>query len=236
MSNSPPYDPNQPQYGSMPPYDPNQQPQYGSPQPTPKWNAPAAPGYPQPGTFDPQAGAYAPQSGAFDPQSGAYAPQPGAFNPQTGGYGQQRPAKSRTGLWIAIGAAVLLLVCVLCGGVGWWVIAQSDTGETPTGAAATSAGPAGAHRIRYEVTGSGQAVVTWSKADTAGGVEQQTVTLPWSAEVGTDRGILGLTLLANIRGDGSLGECRIHVDGKELTREAAPAAGRLLTCIAIYSE
>jgi hypothetical protein len=223
MSNSPPYDPNQPQYGSVPPYDPNQPPQYGGPPPAPQWNPPAPADYSQPGTYASAAGGYPPQAGAF--------------NPQLGGYGQAPPKKSRAGLWIGIGAVVLLLLCVLCGGLGWLVYQQSsESTDTLPGTSASSAGPAGAHRVRYEVTGTGQAAITWSKTDQSSGVDQQTVTLPWSIELGTDRETLGLTIIAAVRGEGTLNECTISVDGRELASKSAGSGDLLLTCVAIFME
>jgi hypothetical protein len=238
MSNPPPYDPNQPQYGSTPPpYDPNQPPQYGSPQPAPQWQAPGAPGYSQPGTFDPQAGAYAPQAGAFDPQSGAHRPQSNAFDPQTGRYGP--PAKkSGAGLWIAIGAVVLLLVCVLCGGLGWWVYSQSpDAIDSPPTSTTSSKPPAGAHTVVYRVTGTGQAAVTWSEAGPGGGVDQETVTLPWSVELSSDRESIGLTVIAVARSDDAkLEKCVISVDGRELNSVEASGTQRTLTCFAFFME
>lgn len=215
-----------------PPYDPNQQPQYGNPPPAPQWNAPGAPGYSQPGTFDPQAGAYAPQAGAFDPQSGAHAPAGNAFDPQTGRSGQSPVKKNRTGLWIGIGALVLLLVCGVCGGLGWWVYTQTQKDRVASPPAASSE-----HTIVYQVTGTGQAAVTWSTGGEISSVEQATVTLPWTLEIGTDRARIGLNIVASARGDDAkLDGCVITVDGQKLVSKDSTGTNRVVSCTTFFVE
>lgn len=215
-----------------PPYDPNQQPQYGSPQPAPQWHAPGAPGYSQPGTFDPQAGAYAPQAGAFDPQSGVHAPAGNAFDPQTGRSGQLPVKKNRTGLWIGIGALVLLLMCGVCGGLGWWVYS-----ETQRDRVASPSPNSSEHTIVYQVSGTGKAAVTWSTGGEISSIEQETVTLPWSIEIGTDRATIGLSVLAIARGDGATVEsCAVSVDGRELNSKSSTGLKLTVSCNAFFVE
>lgn len=92
----------------------------------------------------PQAGHY-PQSGQF-PQQGQY-PQgqpPYGYPPQGGGFGGPPPNNSKTGVWLGVGAAaVIVIVFVITGFVapGFLLGDDEDSGGTAGGAAADSSGP-----------------------------------------------------------------------------------------------
>ncbi|WP_103347878.1 hypothetical protein [Amycolatopsis sp. CA-128772] len=148
------WDPNQPQQ----PYPTQQYPQQGYPpasggfpaNPQPAWGDPYAqqqwadPNAQQQSAWaDPNAQQYGQQ--AWDPNAGG---QVSGWDPAAGGYGQgfggppAPPKKSKTGMWIAIGAAVVV-VLALVGITGFvapgFFLSKEDTAAPP--ATSTSAKP-----------------------------------------------------------------------------------------------
>lgn len=104
------------------------------------------PQYPQQGGYPPQQ----PQYGQQYPQQGGYPqqqyPQQGQYGPGTGGFGGPPPKKSKTGLWIGLGAGVLVIAAVAVTGFvapGFFLSKKTDNAaaKPPAAPSATVAPP-----------------------------------------------------------------------------------------------
>ncbi|WP_117211590.1 MmpS family transport accessory protein [Allorhizocola rhizosphaerae] len=139
------------------------------------------------------------------------------------------PKKSNTGLIIGIILGVVVLVCVGCGvgvwALGWW--AEKKTNEIldqlPTGEALPPAAQAGSHTVRYEVEGSGEALLNWARG--TGGQDSENAQLPWTKEIVVNDDNFGLLVSAVPRGkDTTVKSCRILIDGQE-RKKVEPKSG-----------
>ncbi len=163
----------------------------------------------------------------------AQPPQPPPYQPPPTQPMQQPVVKSKAGPIVAIILGILLLICLVCAGgfayFTWWAndkaneIIDSIPTDFPT-AAQNKTGP---HKVRYEVTGTGEATITWAKGGGGQGVE--TVKLPWSVEITVNRDSFGAQVIAVPRGEGTqLDSCRLEVDGAE--RKTVKFTSKTLNC------
>lgn len=255
----PPFDPNQPnQNDPAAPYQPPQphQPPAGQEPPTMPYGQPVPPQSvpPAPSPYDPQSAPPPPYPGhqAYEPppsyQPGqatpSYGPPPGyppppdyaghpgyppGYPPAPGMLGEP-PKKSKAPLIIGIVIGVVLLLCVGCGGVGYYVYnrAQETVNSLPTARPTvdlpnqdptdpqTSSGPdtGTGKTVTYEVTGTGEATVTYTGS--SGHVEQEKVTLPWTKQVTAADNFFLANVLVLQTGDDKALSCKVSADGKEL--------------------
>lgn len=180
-----------------------------------------------------------PSSPEQPPQYGA--PIPPSFPPAQPGYGQPvpPPKKSNTGMIVGIIVGVVLLVCVVCS-VGLYIAFNraadevKDTVDEIQSSLGVTKGPkvAGPHTVRYEVGGTGNALVNWSRS--AGGTENETGPLPWTKEITFNGDSFGAVLIVFGR-DSSADDqgitCKILVDGVEKVSRSGPKSA---TCTMVY--
>lgn len=263
----PPFDPNQSNsndptapYHPPSPYQPPPGTQGNEP-PTMPYGQPPQSVPPAPGPYDPQSAPPGPPSYQPGQATPSYGPPPGyppapeyggqpGYPPPPGGYpgapgmpGMGPPKKSKTPMIIAIVVGVALLLCLGCGGGGYYLYNQSQdivdslptTAPTadlptqkpsgdPTGPSSSGSGKV----IRYEVSGSGQASITYTGGD--GKVVQDDVTLPWTKEVTTQENFfLASVIVLQLGGKNNL-TCTVSSDGKELRTRTSTG---VVTCTGI---
>ncbi|WP_213452768.1 MmpS family transport accessory protein [Rhizomonospora bruguierae] len=207
---------------SVPPAPPPYDPQAAPPPPYDPQAAPPPPGY-QPGQGAPS---YAPPPGY--PPTPEYGAQPG-YPPVPGAPGVQPPKKSKAPMIISIVVGVVLVLCLGCVGAGYlWFKQAKDTLESlptapptfdlPTGGPGTESGggsgTGSGKTVRYEVTGSGEATVTYAGSD--GHIKQEKVTLPWSKEVTAANDFFFASLVVLQLGENKTLGCKVSADGKEI--------------------
>jgi hypothetical protein len=149
--------------------------------------------------------------------------------------------KSSTGMIIGIIAGVLALVCLICAGVGIYLYHAANSklqeiGNTfPTAFSTTgtnSSSAAGSHTVRYEIAGSGEALITWARG--TGGTDSATATLPWSKDITVNDDTFGVSIIAFGRStDAKVEYCRISIDGTE-KRKADATGGKSAICTATF--
>jgi hypothetical protein len=148
--------------------------------------------------------------------------------------------KSKAGPVIAIIAAVVLVLCAGCAGGAWYFfyrtkqkvdeIVNNIPTSYPTNNGAANPQNGGPHKIRYEINGSGRALVNWAQES---GLGSEEVDLPWSKEITVNRKSFGAQVFAFPKGkDTSLESCRISVDGAE--KRKADFANNTLICSYVF--
>ncbi|MBB5871522.1 hypothetical protein F4553_004901 [Allocatelliglobosispora scoriae] len=171
--------------------------------------------YPVPPGPDPTPPGFPPGRPPWEQPSSAPPPQP----------------SSNSGLLVGLIAAVVVLICAVCG-VGGYFATNSDDSDavtttprvttTKTKAAASGGGEektSKPHKVRYEVKGKGKVLVTWSAF--GGSNDNQDATVPWSKEVTLNEGDGGLKLTAYGKDAGGGTpidqglSCKIFIDGDE---------------------
>ena len=182
--------------------------------------------YPPPSSPEP------PQYGQPIPPSFPPAPpgppgQPGYGQPA---YGQPMPPpkKSKAGMIIGIIAGVLVLVCIVCGIGAYFLFneASDKVDEIQASLGVTTGEKADSHTVRYEIGGTGAALVTFSQG--SGSTTSEEAQLPWTKEfVITDDSFGGV--LSVLGRDSSLDDqqvtCKVLIDGKvKSTRSGTKSA------------
>ena len=132
--------------------------------------------------------------------------------------------------------AVVLLVCLGCAGFAayslWWAkeTAEDIVDNIPTDFPTnfpTGGGTGSTHTVRYEVTGTGEATITWARG--TGGQDGETVPLPWSKEISVKADSFGVIVSVIPKDqDTNLDSCKISVDGVQ--KKTAKVANRILMC------
>jgi Mycobacterium membrane protein len=165
-------------------------------------------------------------------------PQPG--QPVSPVQPMQPVHKSKAGPIIAIIAAVVLVICLGCVGGAWYFgfwfqkkaeeIVNSIPTDYPTNDAAKPGNNSSPHTIRYEINGSGRALVNWAQES---GLGSEEVDLPWSKEITVNRQSFGAQVFAIPKEkDTTVESCRISVDGVE--KKKANFANSTLICSYVY--
>lgn len=149
----------------------------------------------------------------------------------------QPPKKSKAGLIVGIVIGVVLLLCVGCGGVAWYVFdwtgdkVQELEDALPSMGVVTGDGQGGPHQVRYSVQGSGEAMITFSQG--TGGTKSETVSLPWSTDLTVDSESFGLSVIVfGTGGSTDVEGCSIQIDGK--VEEENKGTGNTVVCTALF--
>ncbi|MEV4414163.1 hypothetical protein [Catellatospora sp. NPDC049609] len=147
----------------------------------------------------------------------------------------QPAKKSNAGMIVGIILGVVLLLCVGCGAVGYFVLdwtgdkVQEIEDSLPSMGVVTGEG-GGSHTVRYTIEGTGTTVVTWGLG--TGGTESETATLPWSKEITVSSDSFAVSVIALGGGaDTKLDGCSISIDGKEQKRASATGATAICTSV-----